>query len=78
MYEILVTGPLCTSECADECCFSANWYACALHVTAGVIVETTCNADISTINKNALYVSIDASVSGRKTKEHLKTFFCQF
>ena len=21
MYEILVTGPLCTSECADECLF---------------------------------------------------------
>ena len=24
MYEILVTGPLCTSECAGDCRFSAN------------------------------------------------------
>ena len=24
MYEILVRGPLCTSECAGECRFSAN------------------------------------------------------
>ena len=46
MYEILVTGPLCTSECAGEYCFSANLCKRALDV----IVETTCNADILNMN----------------------------
>ena len=50
MYEILVTGPLCTSECAGEYCFSANLCKHALDVTACVIVEATRNADILTIN----------------------------
>ena len=54
MYEILVTGPLGTSECAGECRFSANMCKRALDVTAGVIVEATRNADILTINANAL------------------------
>ena len=54
MYEILVTRPLGTSECAGECCFSANLCKRALEVTAGVIVEATCNADTLTINANAL------------------------
>ena len=54
MYEILDTGPLCTSECAGECRFSANLCKRALDVTAGVIVEATRNADILTINPNAL------------------------
>ena len=49
MYEILVTGPLCTSERADECLFSANLYIRVPDVTADVIVEATRNADI-TIN----------------------------
>ena len=53
MYEILVTGPLCTSECAGECHFSVNLCKCALDVTAGVIVEATRNADILTLNANA-------------------------
>ena len=69
MYAILVTRPLGTSECAGECRFSANLYKRALDV----IVQATRNADILTINANAL-VFVDASVSGRKTKEHLKTF----
>ena len=45
MYEILFTGPLCTSECAGECRFSANLCKRALDVTADVIVEVTRNAD---------------------------------
>ena len=54
MYEILVTGPLGTSECAGECRFSANQCKRAQDVTAGVIVEATHNAVILTINANAL------------------------
>ena len=50
MYEILVTGQLCTSECAGECRLSANLCKRALDVTAGVTVEATRNADILTIN----------------------------
>ena len=37
MYEILVTGPLCISECAGECRFSANLSKRVLDV----IVEAT-------------------------------------
>ena len=47
---VLVTGPLCTSDCAGECRFSANLWKLALDVTADVIVEATCNADILTTN----------------------------
>ena len=54
MYEILVKGPLCTSDCAGECRFSANMYKCTLDVTANVIAEATRNAYILTINANAL------------------------
>ena len=54
MYETLVTGPLCTSECAGECRFSASLCKHTLDVTADVIVEATRNADILTINANAL------------------------
>ena len=54
MYKILVTGPLCTSECAGVCRFSANLCKRALDVTADIIVDTTRNADILTINANAL------------------------
>ena len=50
MYEILVTGPLCISECAGECRFSANLCKRALDVTADVIVKATRNADMLTIN----------------------------
>ena len=46
MYEILVTEPLRTSECADECRFSVNFCKRAIDVT----VETTRNTDILTIN----------------------------
>ena len=52
MYEILVTGPLCTSECAGECRLSANLCKRALDVTTDVIVEATCSADMLTINAN--------------------------
>ena len=45
-YEILVTGPLCISECVGECRFPANLCKRALDVNAGVIVEATCNADM--------------------------------
>ena len=41
MYEILVTEPLCTSECAGECHFSANLCKRALDVTEDVIAEAT-------------------------------------
>ena len=54
MYEILVTGPLRTSECAGECRFSANLCKRTIDVTAGVIVEDTRNADILAINANDL------------------------
>ena len=50
MYEILVTGTLCTSECAGECRFSANLCKRALDVAADVIVEASRNADILNIN----------------------------
>ena len=50
MYEILVTGPLCTSEYAGEFRFTANLCKDALGVTADVIVEATRNADMLTIN----------------------------
>ena len=53
MYEILVTGPLCTSECAGECRLSANLCKSALDVTADVIVEATSNADMLTIKAYA-------------------------
>ena len=46
VYEILLRGPLGTSECAGECRLSANLCKRALDVTAGVIVEATRNADI--------------------------------
>ena len=57
MCDILVTGPLDTSECAGECPFSANLCKRALDATTGVIVETTHNADILTINANVLQMS---------------------
>ena len=50
MHEILVTGPLGTSESAGECRFSAKLCTRAIGATAGVIVEATRNADILTIN----------------------------
>ena len=50
MYETLVTGSLCTSECAGECRLSAKLCKRALDVNADVIVEATHNADILTIN----------------------------
>ena len=50
MYEILVTGPLCTAECAGECHFSPNLCKRALDVTADVIVEAARNTNILTIN----------------------------
>ena len=40
-YEILVTGPLCTSECAGECHLSENLCKRALDATEDVIVEAT-------------------------------------
>ena len=54
MDEILVTGPLCTFECAGECRFSANLCKRALDVTAGVTVQATRNADILSVNANVL------------------------
>ena len=54
MYEILVTGPLCTSEYAGECRLSANLCKRALDVSTDVIVEATRNADILTISANIL------------------------
>ena len=50
MYDILVTEPLCTSECAGECRFSENLCKRALGVTSDGIVEATRNADMLTIN----------------------------
>ena len=50
MYEILVTGSLCTSECSGECRFFCKPVQTCLDVTADVIVEDTCNTDILTTN----------------------------
>ena len=50
MYEILVTEPLRTSECAGKCRFSVKLCKRALDGTADVIVEATRNTDILTIN----------------------------
>ena len=50
MYEILVTGPIGTSEYAGGCRFSANLCKRDLDVTADVIIEATRNADMLTIN----------------------------
>ena len=50
MYEILVTEPFRTSECAGECRFSVNLCKRVLDVTADVTVEATRNAVILTIN----------------------------
>ena len=50
MYEILVTGPLCTSECAGECRLSANLCKRVLDVPGDVIVEATRNEDMLTSN----------------------------
>ena len=50
MYGILVTGPLCNSECAGICRLSANLCKRALDVTEDSIVEATRSADILTKN----------------------------
>ena len=50
MYKILVTGPLCISECSGECRFSANLYKRALDVTAAAIVEQHAMHILLTIN----------------------------
>ena len=49
MYEILVTKPLRSSECAGECRFSVKLCKRALDVTADVIVEATHNTDMLTM-----------------------------
>ena len=53
MYQVLLTRPIGSSECAGECLF-CKLCKRALDVTVGVIVEATRNADILTINANAL------------------------
>ena len=50
MYEILVTKPLHTSECAGECNFSVKLCKRTLDVTADVTAEATRNTGILTIN----------------------------
>ena len=50
MHEILVTGPLCTFQCAGDSHLSANLCKRALDVSPDVIVKATRNADILTIN----------------------------
>ena len=50
MYGILVTGPLCTSECSGACRLSENLCKRALDVIADVTVEATHNADVLSIN----------------------------
>ena len=57
MNEILVTRSIHSSECAGECRFSTNLRKRALDATAGVTVEATRNADISTIHANVLSMS---------------------
>ena len=50
-YENLVTGPLCTSECAGECRLSANLCKLTLDIPADVTVEAIRNTDY--LNYNA-------------------------
>ena len=79
MYEILVTGPLCTSECASECRFSANLCKRALDVTAGVIVQATRNADILTINAKMPSKCLRRCKCEWEDDERThEDFFCQF
>ena len=72
MYEILVTGPLCTSKCSGECRFSANLCKHALDVTADVIVEATRNADILTINASEDFHTVESSKNDYKTHNEEK------
>ena len=78
MYEILVTGSLGTSECAGECLFlqpvqTCSRYHCRCHYRS----HTQCRY-LNNKCKCPLNVFVDASVSGRMTKELHKTFYCQF
>ena len=57
MNELLVPVPLGTSEYASLVSFSANLCKSALDAITGVIVEATRNADMLTINANALQMS---------------------
>ena len=77
MYAILVSGPLCTSECAGEFRFSANLCKRALDVTAGVSVEATRNADIlMQVPSKCLRSCSSEWEEDERTHEDL--FFCQF
>ena len=78
IYAILVRGPLCTSECAGECLFSKPGQTCSrCRCRSHCRSHTQCRY-LNYKCKCPLNVFVVASVSGRKTQEHLKTFFCQF
>ena len=65
MYEILVPAPLCTSEWAYECRFSANLFKRAL----AVIVEATRNANMLTINASEDF-QLNAQCNSNDYKTH--------
>ena len=76
VYEILVTGPIGTSECAGECRFSCKLVQiCSrCHCRCHSRSHTQCRY-FNYKCKCPLNVFVDANVSGRITNEHLKTFF---
>ena len=78
IYEILVTGPLCTSECAAESRLSVNLCKFALDVTAGVIVEATHNADILTIMQVRIFNKMLKAIcmTTKRTVEKSKVIAC--
>ena len=73
MYEILVTGPLGTSECAGECRSSVNLCKRALHITTDVIVEATRNADMLTINEELRSKNVHVHKSVRPNTQTLNS-----
>ena len=73
MYEIFVVGPLCTPECAGECCFSANLCKRALDATADVIVKATRNAGMLITNASEdLQSNAQSNMNDYKTNSEEK------
>ena len=73
MYNILVTGPLCTSECAGERHLSANLCKRALDATADVIVKATRNAGMLITNASEdLQSNAQSNMNDYKTNSEEK------
>ena len=69
MYDIFITGPLCTSECASECRLSSNLCKLAPDVNA----EATRNADMLTINASEdIQENVQSNMKDYKTHSEEK------